>query len=109
MQPDPILDALGDRSRRSILAMLRRRPHGVGELAAAMPVSQPAVSQHLRVLREAGLVESRKDGRRRIYSVRAEGFEPLSSYVSAYWGTALDAFKTSFESRPAGRSDRHKE
>ena len=97
MRHDEILDALGDGTRRTILGMIRDRPRSVGELAAAVPVSQPAVSQHLRVLRDAGLVEAKKDGRRRVYHLRTEGFAPLREYVSSFWNQALDAFRASFD------------
>ncbi len=94
---DEILDALGDGTRRTILGMIRDGERSVGELASALPVSQPAVSQHLKVLREAGLVDARKDGRRRVYGLRTEGFAPLRDYVSSFWGQALDAFRASFD------------
>ncbi len=72
--------------------MLRARPSAVGELAARLPVSQPAVSQHLRVLREAGLVEVSAQGRRRIYRPRPAGLAPLRVYLETMWGDALAAF-----------------
>lgn len=97
MKHDEILDVLGDGTRRVILTMIRDKDRSVGELAAALPVSQPAVSQHLRVLLDAGLVDVRKDGRRRIYRMRLEGLEPLRRYVSSFWEQALDAFRASFE------------
>ena len=109
MHHDAILEALGDGTRRTILAMLRTRPHCVGELADALPVTQPAVSQHLRVLREAGLVTVRKEGRRRFHSLRAEGFEPLRSFVSSYWDQALESFQASFEPAQPGPTDLPKE
>lgn len=99
MIPDDILDALGDGTRRAILAMIRERQRSVGEIADALPVSQPAVSQHLRVLREAGLVEALKEGRRRIYRLRPEGFVPLREYVSSFWNPALESFRASFDPR----------
>ena len=97
MIPDGILDALGDGTRRTILGMIRERDRSVGELAAALPVSQPAVSQHLKVLLEAGLLHVHKDGRRRIYGLRPEGFAPLRAYVSSFWDQALDAFRASYD------------
>lgn len=87
-----ILNALGDGTRRRIFEMLRARPSAVGELAARLPVSQPAVSQHLRVLREAGLVEVSPRGRRRIYGPRPSGMAPLRDYLEGMWGEALEAF-----------------
>lgn len=97
MSHHEVLDALGDGTRRTILGMIRERARSVGEIAEALPVSQPAVSQHLRVLREAGLVEVEALGRRRIYRVSAGGFEPLRAYVSSMWDETLDAFRTSLE------------
>jgi len=91
------LHALSDATRRDILARLRRRPHTVGELAAQLPVSQPAVSQHLKVLREARLVAVEKDGVRRIYHLCVEGLEPLRAYVASFWEEALGAYGRSFD------------
>ena len=86
------LDALGDGTRRRIFEMLRERPSSVGELARRLPVSQPAVSQHLRLLREAGLVDVTPEGRRRIYRLRPEGLAPLRAYLEGMWRDALEAF-----------------
>lgn len=97
MHHDVLLDALGDATRRSIVQILRERPHAVGEIAARLPVSQPAVSQHLGVLRAAGLVEVEKQGRRRIYRLRPEGIEPLRAYTASFWQGALEAFRASFD------------
>lgn len=97
MTYEKVLDAVADDTRRVILGLIRERARSVGELADAVPVSQPAVSQHLRVLREAGLVEARKDGRRRIYRLRVEGLAPLRRWVESFWEDALDAFRASFE------------
>ncbi len=102
MGHDTVFEALGDGTRRRIFGMIRRRPLGVGEIAGLLPVSQPAVSQHLRVLREAGLVRADKLGRRRIYRVRPEGFEPLRAYVSAFWDEPLEAFGSSFDKDEEG-------
>ena len=74
--------------------MVCARPRSVGELAAELPVSQPAVSQHLRVLREAGLVEWRAEGARRVYRPGGEGIRALRAYVESLWDDVLDAFKT---------------
>lgn len=87
-----LLTALGDGTRREILELLRRGPRAVGELAAALPVSRPAVSQHLAVLRDAGLVLERRDGTRRIYSVDPRGFASLREWVDGFWDEALGAF-----------------
>ena len=87
-----ILDALGDWTRRQIFDALRSGPQSVGELAARMPVSRPAVSQHLRVLKDAGLVVDRKDGARRIYSVDPSGLAGIRAYFDSFWDEALGRF-----------------
>lgn len=88
-----VLDALGDPTRRAVLEVLRSGARPVGEIAAHLPVSRPAVSQHLRVLKEAGLVRDRQEGTRRLYSVDARGLSALRTYLESYWDTALAAFK----------------
>jgi DNA-binding transcriptional ArsR family regulator len=85
--------ALGDPTRRAIFESLARRPKAVGELAAELPVSRPAVSQHLRVLKEAGLVTDRADGTRRIYQLRQQGVQAIHGYLDQMWGRALAAFQ----------------
>jgi len=91
------LTALADPTRRRIVDHIRVRPRAVGELAELLPVSQPAVSQHLRVLREAGLVRVEPDGTRRIHHLRREGLEPLRAWVESFWDGALEAFRQSFD------------
>ncbi len=86
------LSALADPTRRAILARLRRRPHGVGELARAVDVTQPAASQHLAVLRRARLVRSRREGTRHIYRVDLGGLEPLRAYLESFWDEVLTAY-----------------
>ena len=86
------LDALGDPTRRAVLEVLKGGAQPVGEIARHLPVSRPAVSQHLRVLKEAGLVRDRKDGTRRLYSVEPEGLGDLRRYLEGLWDSALDAF-----------------
>jgi DNA-binding transcriptional ArsR family regulator len=93
---DP-MDALGDRTRRSIFDMLRNGPLAVGEIAGELPVSRPAVSQHLRVLKEAGLVTERRNGTRRIYRVDPDGVATLRAYFDEFWNEALAAFKEAAE------------
>jgi DNA-binding transcriptional ArsR family regulator len=88
-----VLDALGDPTRRAVLELLRDGPRPVGEIARRLPVSRPAVSQHLRVLKEAGLVRDRQEGTRRLYRVDAEGLSALRAYLESYWDVALAAFK----------------
>jgi DNA-binding transcriptional ArsR family regulator len=77
-------DAIGDPSRRRLLDLLMRSPCPVGELAAAAELSQPNASRHLRILRDAGLVESRVDGQRRVYALRAEGFAEAARWLAPY-------------------------
>src|SRR5919106_6135038 len=93
------MDALGDATRRSIFEQLRDGPRSVGELAAGLPVSRPAVSQHLRVLKEAGLVTERRNGTRRIYRLDPRGLEELREYFERFWDEALVAFKDAAERR----------
>jgi DNA-binding transcriptional ArsR family regulator len=89
--------ALGDRTRRTIFTRLTRRPCAVGELARELPVSRPAVSQHLKVLKDAGLVTDRPDGNRRIYRVNPDGLEALRADLDEFWGSALTGFKETVE------------
>lgn len=88
-----VIDALADHTRRSVFDLLCRRPRAVGELAAELPVSRPAVSQHLKVLKGAGLVTEEAKGTRRIYSVDVESLEPLRDYIESVWDTALGRFE----------------
>jgi len=89
--------ALGDATRRAIFESLARGPKSVGQLAAELPVSRPAVSQHLRVLKDAGLVTDRADGTRRIYQIRAHGVQAIHAYLDQMWGQAMAAFQTEAE------------
>ena len=91
------LQALGDPTRRSVLEHLRDGPLAVGEIAAQLPVSRPAVSQHLRVLKEAGLVTERQDGTRRLYRVDPDGLAGLREYLDGFWEEALASFKAAAE------------
>ena len=94
------LTALGDPTRRTIFERLGDRPRAVGELARDLPVSRPAVSQHLRVLKDAGLVIGRPAGARRIYQLDPDGLGALRAYLDQYWTRALAAYKTAVEQRP---------
>ena len=94
---DSQLDALGDRTRRTILARLRRGPLPVGELADGFDISRPAVSQHLRVLEKAKLVVARPVGNRRFYELNPEGFSSMRDYFDEFWGVALISFKRRVE------------
>ncbi len=90
--------ALADPTRRTIFERLRHGPMPVGKLAEGLPVSRPAVSQHLRVLRAARLVRERQVGTRRLYSVNVDGLADLRAYLDVFWGDALARFKTVAES-----------
>jgi DNA-binding transcriptional ArsR family regulator len=89
--------ALGDPTRRAIFERLADSPRAVGELASELPVSRPAVSQHLRVLKEAGLVIDRPVGTRRIYRVDPDGLGALRADLERFWGKALAAYKAAVE------------
>jgi DNA-binding transcriptional ArsR family regulator len=91
------LTVLADPTRRTVFERLREGPRPVNALAAGLPVSRPAVSQHLKVLREAGLVEERSEGVRRIYSLRREGLMELRDWLDSFWDDALEAFKAEAE------------
>ena len=92
------MTALADPTRRAIFERLREGPLPVGELARGLPVSRPAVSQHLRVLKEAGLVSERRNGTRRLYRIEPDGIAALRAYFDEFWSRALDAFKAAAES-----------
>ena len=96
------LGVLGDPTRRAILERLRGGPLSVAEIARDLPVSRPAVSQHLRVLKEAGLVSERRSGTRRLYRLDLNGLATLRAYLDSFWEEALAAFKVATED--GGRS-----
>ncbi|HEX6855727.1 MAG TPA: metalloregulator ArsR/SmtB family transcription factor [Streptosporangiaceae bacterium] len=89
---EAVLEALGDRTRRQIVHRLRAGPLSVGELAAAMPVSRPAVSQHLSVLRRSGLVAYEELGTRNVYRLDPAGLSELRSWLDGFWDVALDRY-----------------
>ena len=91
------LSALGDPTRRAIFEHLGEQPSAVVDLAARVPVSRPAVSQHLKVLKEAGLVRDTQVGTRRIYSLDPDGIAALRDYLDRFWNTALHSFKKRVE------------
>jgi DNA-binding transcriptional ArsR family regulator len=93
--------ALADPTRRAVFESLRDGPKPVVEIARGLPVSRPAVSQHLRVLRQAGLVRERREGTRHFYSVDGAGLAELQEYFEEFWQDALDAFKAVAEAEPA--------
>jgi DNA-binding transcriptional ArsR family regulator len=86
-------DALGDATRRAIVVCLAERPRAVGELADVLPISRPAVSQHLKVLKDAGLVTDRAVGTRRVYRLNPAGMAALRDQLETFWTRALDNFQ----------------
>jgi DNA-binding transcriptional ArsR family regulator len=92
--------ALADPTRRAIFERVAARPSAVGELARGLPVSRPAVSQHLRVLKEAGLVSETPDGTRRIYRLDPRGIGAMRAWLDAHWAAALAAFKDFADEEP---------
>jgi DNA-binding transcriptional ArsR family regulator len=100
------LSALGDPTRRAIFETLADGPLAVGRLAAELPVSRPAVSQHLKVLKDAGLVRDAAVGTRRLYSVDPAGVDGLRSYFDRFWNEALAAFKQAAERDHRRHDDR---
>ena len=87
------LGALGDPTRRAIFECLARRPMAVGQLSAELPVTRPAVSQHLKVLKQVGLVTDHADGTRRIYQINPEGVQAIHYYLDQMWNQALNGFR----------------
>ena len=111
VQVDEVFSALGDPTRRAILERLRQGPRAVGDIAAGLSVSRPAVSQHLKVLKGAGLVREYADGRRRFYSIDVQGLTALRSYLDSFWDDALAAFARHVQARrsphqPSGGGER---
>jgi DNA-binding transcriptional ArsR family regulator len=97
---DAGLGLLGDPSRRAIFELLARRPSSVGELAEQLPISRPAVSQHIRVLKDGGLVVARPQGTRRVYRLNPVGVSGLRAYLDRIWEEALTAFQKAAETAP---------
>ena len=102
MSYERALDALGSPTRRAVFESIAARPRAVGEIAGDLPISRPAVSQHLRVLKEAGLVAETVSGTRRIYRVDPRGIGAVRDWLDAHWGAALDAFKAFADSSTPG-------
>ena len=100
------LTALGDPTRRRVFEQLRSGPKSVGAIAARLPVSRPAVSQHLKALRDAGLVGDRPDGTRRIYFIDPNGLGPLRAWLDQFWEQALAAFQAEVEADAKKRKDK---
>jgi DNA-binding transcriptional ArsR family regulator len=99
------LEALADPTRRLVFERLRGGPKAVGRLADGLPVSRPAVSQHLKVLKEAGLVTEEQDGTRRIYRIDPHGLATVRAWLDQFWEIALDAFKAEAE-QSKGKDDK---
>ena len=93
MAYEQALEALGEPTRRAIFERLRGGPLAVGEIAGGLPVSRPAVSQHLRVLKDAGLVSERREGTRRLYRLQPDGLAEVRAYLEEFWSAALASFK----------------
>lgn len=98
--------AIADPTRRRVLERLSARPMAVGEIAAGLPVSRPAVSQHLKVLKEAGLVSDRQDGQRRIYAIDPKGLGAMRAWLDQFWEGALEALKAEIERQEEGDDER---
>jgi DNA-binding transcriptional ArsR family regulator len=94
--------ALGDSTRRAIYERLRRGPAAVAEIAAELPVSRPAVSQHLKVLRKAQLVSSRPDGKRQLYRLELGGLREFRDYLDRFWAVALDQYQSALDRDEGG-------
>jgi DNA-binding transcriptional ArsR family regulator len=102
------LIALADPTRRSVFERLRSGSHSVGQIAQGLPVSRPAVSQHLKVLKEAGLVTDRAEGTRRVYSIDPHGLAQVRRYFDQFWEDALDRFAAEVEADDETNSKREK-
>ena len=102
MTYDSVLTAMSDPTRRAVLEMLREGPRSVADIARDLPVSRPAVSQHLKVLKQADLVFERRDGARRLYEVDTAGLEALKSYLEDFWADTLAEFKAAADRRRKG-------
>src|SRR5215207_887976 len=99
------MTALGDPTRREIFERLVERPRAVGELAQGLPVSRPAVSQHLKVLKSAGLVVDRADGTRRVYYIDPAGLGAIRAWLDQFWDRALDAFQAEVEAQTKAQGE----
>jgi DNA-binding transcriptional ArsR family regulator len=97
------LDALGDPTRRQVFEVLRTGPRSVGDIAAGLPVSRPAVSQHLRVLEDVGLVTHRREGTRHLYELDSSGVLLLREWVDGFWSDALARFKAVADTKGEAR------
>jgi DNA-binding transcriptional ArsR family regulator len=109
MAYDNALAALADPTRRRIFERLKSGPQAVGAIARRMPVSRPAVSQHLKVLKEAGLVADRPDGTRRVYYIDSHGLGALRAWLDQFWDQALMAFQAEVERQASGQDSNRDE
>jgi DNA-binding transcriptional ArsR family regulator len=101
------LKAIAEPNRRRILTLVRNEELTAGEIASHFEVSRPAVSQHLTVLKEAGLVHERRNGTRRLYSVRPEGFNEVKTYLEGFWDEKLEALKREAEREEKEKRGKH--
>ena len=92
-RPGDSFDALGDPNRRAIVERLKERPQSVGDIAQSLPISRPAVSRHLRLLKNAGLVADTAEGTRRLYRLHPDGVEAMREFVQSVWGQALTRYR----------------
>lgn len=105
VRSEDVWDAMGDRTRRAILERLAEHPCPVGELAAQLPVSRPAVSQHLKVLKDTGLVSDETVGTRRVYRLNPAGVEALRDQLDMFWNRALANYGAAVREDAASRDD----
>ena len=103
------MSALADPTRRRVFERLASGPAAVGEIAAGLPVSRPAVSQHLKALKQAGLVTDRPDGTRRVYQIDPAGLGAIRAWLDQFWAIALDAFKAEIERTDKVEGERSKD
>jgi DNA-binding transcriptional ArsR family regulator len=108
MAYEQALACLADGTRRRVFEKLGAGPQSVGALARGLPVSRPAVSQHLKVLKEAGLVNDRPEGTRRVYYIDPDGLAELRAWLDRFWDRALESFKSAVEEAGAARDPEHK-
>jgi DNA-binding transcriptional ArsR family regulator len=101
---DQVMNALGDKTRRDILALLNVRALAVGDIADQLPVSRPAVSKHLRILEEAGLVTYTPSGTRNIFRINTQGFNAARTYIDSFWDEALANFQRVAEKQGSPKS-----
>jgi DNA-binding transcriptional ArsR family regulator len=102
---NPILDALGNAERRGLLLLLNEGPQSVGDIASSLPISRPAVSRHLRLLKEAGLVRDRAQGTRRLYALEPAGFAAAAQWLNSFWDEAGARLKLAAENLPEATRD----